>query len=400
MMRPIESVRRSPKFAAKLERARAKFLAAAPDGALESLGGAAPPDPDEALEVLRGTRAPEALAPSQEATLGALEAIVLEEMRPPYFILRDRIEINGDYDHVDLISANKVLLEKICLGVGRVDLFHHGRLPYAGTGWMIERDIAVTNSHVASVFAELDFARRLRFKRGTLGNDMEARLDYVRQRDDGGIRRRADVLEVLYISGPGEPDIAFLKVETVAEVEPLELFTGRVERDTPIAAVGYPAADPDRNDPDLMNSIFGGKFDVKRFSPGLVTGHESDGIVLLADYTSLGGNSGSPVIRLDDGKTVGLHFAGTFKEANYSIAADIVAAARARVRTVVSVPAGIGVEAPPPRRHRSPVATDIARTSSAPAIDWYRCPASESGLRTQHPCRTTTRASSSTATSP
>ena len=315
-------------------------------GALESTGGGGP-DPDEALEALRGSRSPEGLGPSQEAMRGALEAIVLEEMRPPYFIDRDQIEIKGDYDHVDVIQARKPALEAICRGVGRVDLFNHSMLAYAGTGWLIDRDIVVTNSHVGNIFAELDFSRRLRFKHGTHGNPMEARLDYVRQRDGGDIRRRADVLEVLYIAGPGEPDIAFLKVETLAEIEPLQLATGRVERDTPIAAVGYPAADPDRNDPVLMNDIFGGKYDVKRFSPGLVTGHESDGIVLLADYTSLGGNSGSPVIRLEDGKAIALHFAGTFKEANFSIAADIVAAARARVRTMITVPAAIGIEAAP-----------------------------------------------------
>jgi endonuclease G len=219
-------------------------------------------------------------------------------------------------------------------------------LSYAGTGWLIDKDIAVTNRHVASIFAELDWSGGFTFRRGAFAEDMESRLDYVRQRDDGGIKRRADVIGVLYIAGAREPDIAFLKVQTHDELTPLELFTGRVEPGTPIAAIGYPAKDGGRNDPVLMNSLFGGVYDVKRFSPGLVTGHEDGGKNLLADYTSLGGNSGSPVIRLGDGKAVGLHFAGRFREANYAIASDIIAAALARVKKLVQVEAPL-LEAPP-----------------------------------------------------
>jgi endonuclease G len=104
-----------------------------------------------------------------------------------------------------------------------------------------------------------------------------------------------------------------------------------------VAAIGYPASDGDRNDQKLMDDIFGGTYDVKRFSPGLVTGQESGGIILLTDYTTLGGNSGSPVIRLDNGEAIALHFAGAFKEANYAVSADIVASAWARLKTTVAV---------------------------------------------------------------
>jgi endonuclease G, mitochondrial len=346
-MRQIDSVRKlAGDFDRILGAARAEFMAGsgAGGGALESL--AATPDPDSALEALRGARGLESLGSSSEMqTFGALEAIILDKLRPPYLILRDRIEMKGDYDRADLIQARKAELETVAKSVGRVDLLNHSTLRYGGTGWLVEEDVAVTNRHVAEIFAEKNWLGAFEFRRGAFDEQMEARLDYVRQLEDGGIRRRADVVEVLYVAGPREPDVAFLRVETRDDVEPLELFTGRVADETPVAAVGYPASDGGRNDPQLMAELFGDRYDVKRFSPGLVTGHQADGVIVLGDYTSLGGNSGSPVLALDTGKAVGLHFAGAFRDSNYAVASDIVAAALARVRTRVAVPE-LPVEAP------------------------------------------------------
>ena len=146
-------------------------------------------------------------------------------------------------------------------------------------------------------------------------------------------------------AGPREPDIAFLRVQAGHGLEPVPLHTGRLAPDTPVAAVGYPAADPRRNDPALMDDIFGATYDVKRFSPGLFTGYERDGVIMLSDYSSLGGNSGSAVLHLDSAEAVGLRFAGLFRESNYAVSADIVAAALRRMSTQV---AGSDLEAPPP----------------------------------------------------
>jgi endonuclease G len=333
-MRQIESVR---KFGSQFD----STLAAVQEN-LKDTGIATSP----ALDAVRGERPLESLgAAHMEATL-ALEAIILERMRPAYFIRDNQIVIKGEYDHQDLIVTNKLKLEQVALNVARVDLFHHPTLSYAGTGWMIDKDIAVTNRHVARIFAQADGMGGYDFSRGTFGESMEARLDYTHQDQSNLRRRRADVLEVLYIAGDAEPDMALLKVDARADTEALPLFTGKLEEGTPIAAIGYPAWDGDRNDPLLMKELFGGIYDVKRFSPGLLTAIDKDGIVILADYTSLGGNSGSPVIRLDTGEVLGLHFAGAFRDSNYAVAADIVAAAKMRMQTRVTVLAAVPEEAP------------------------------------------------------
>ena len=336
-MDQIESVRKNgPAFETALEAASQKLKQLMRTSTLEAVAAAA--ESEAPLEALSGRRPTESLAPAEIESYAALEAIILERMRPPYLILRDEIQIDGDYDRVDLIRVNKAELEARARSVGRVDLIHHRTLSFAGTGWLVDRDIAVTNRHVANVFAEPNRLGGYEFVRGAFGERMEARLDFLREHQQAGLsERRARVSEILYIAGPGEPDIAFLRVRPDVDVEPLDLFTGRLEADTPIAAIGYPAWDGGRNDPELMQELFKGIYDVKRFAPGMATGHESDGVVLLGDYTSLGGNSGSAVIALETGKVVGLHFAGAFRETNYAVAAEIVAAARARLKTMVPV---------------------------------------------------------------
>jgi endonuclease G len=67
-----------------------------------------------------------------------------------------------------------------------------------------------------------------------------------------------------------------------------------------------------------MSNYFRNLYDVKRFSPGFLI--EDGGMTILRhDCTTLGGNSGSPVISLDSGKAIGLHYAGTFGVGNSAV---------------------------------------------------------------------------------
>ena len=273
----------------------------------------------------------------------ALEAIILADNRPPWFIIDDKIEISGNYDRTSLVADNLDTLNRAAASVGRIDLMFHPGLDYAGTGWLITKDIAVTNRHVAELFARRDGFGGWRFQRGASDALVEARLDFRRQKgDDGSVRRRVEVIEVLYVAGTSEPDFALLRVEQIDAAEPMDIATGTVTADDPVAAIGYPGWDGKRNDPGLMDRLFDATYEVKRFSPGLARLSDIPH-VFEADYTSLGGNSGSAVIALDGpdtGKVVGLHFAGRFKETNYAVAARIVDAARRQVQTMV---AGSGV---------------------------------------------------------
>lgn len=347
-MAQLDSVRKSVNFERVLEETVTQLKAAEPafdfmgaEGVAERIAGTGGTGLDDIAErVLTGGTAggEEAFFQGPRANV---EAIILERLRPPYFIKDDRIEIMGDYDHVDMIEANKAMLEARSRSVGRVDLLHHASYQFVGTGWLIEKDIVVTNRHVAEVFAESDWSGAYRFKPGIDSQPVEAMMDYVRQHQSSLMPRRAFATEVIYIASANEPDFAFIRVQAT-DAEPLALTHRRAEVDQPIAVVGYPASDGGRNDPELMARLFGGVYNVKRFAPGLITGLDENSVILRADYTSLGGNSGSAVLDLATGDVVGLHFAGVFRDTNYAVAADIVGAALARTRVRASAS---GIEA-------------------------------------------------------
>ena len=92
---------------------------------------------------------------------------------------------------------------------------------------------------------------------------------------------------------------------------PLPLAEEEAEADQIVAIIGYPAFDS-RNDPNDQARYFRDLYDVKRFAPGKVMQALSGRTTLRHDCTTLGGNSGSPLIRLEDRKVVGLHFAGVY----------------------------------------------------------------------------------------
>jgi endonuclease G len=283
----------------------------------------------------------------------AMEAIILADLRPPWFILEDKIEISSNYDRTSLVAGNIDALNNAALSVGRIDLLFHPSLDYAGTGWLITKDIAVTNRHVAELFVRRDGFSGWRCQRGNSNALIEAHLDFRRQKnDDGSVRRRVEVREVLYVAGSREPDFALLRVGPIDAAEPMEIASATVAKDDPIAAIGYPAWDGKRNDPGLMDRLFDSTYEVKRFSPGIALASDIPQ-VFEADYTSLGGNSGSAVIALDGadvGKVVGLHFAGRFRETNYAVNAKVIDAARRQIQTMV---AGFG--AMPPADTEAPV---------------------------------------------
>lgn len=298
----------------------------------------APAVPTSALESTAEPRTLDSdieLMPETLGQQGRAEAIVLAALRPAFFVRENGIDfanaVEADQALLKAIKDNEVALAKACKGVGRVDLVNHFSLPYAGTGFLIDDALVVTNRHVAVIFAER-LRSGYRLRKGRFGVDIEARVDYRRFVDDDA-HLRTEVIEVLYIARDDEPDFALLRVNPQRDVPKLDLLGLRpkIEPGHPVAVIGYPAEDGDRNDRALMDEVFRGIYQVKRFAPGFLTDRSDDGITLMADYSSLGGNSGSPLISLSDGSCQGLHFAGRFMENNYAVAADVIEAARRQV---------------------------------------------------------------------
>lgn len=184
----------------------------------------------------------------------------------------------------------------------------------------------VTNRHVALLLARAD-AGRFRFLVGSSGAELAVSMD---SRHEYQINASAAVAvkRVLWIEmNERRPDIAFLEVDGRTDgTSPshIKIAKENAGEGTPVAAIVYPA----RGTPDVvpnqawMDRIYGGVYEVKRVAPGLITGIGERGI--SHDCTTLGGNSGSAVVRLKDGLAVGLHYQGLYLVNNDAVPVSVI----------------------------------------------------------------------------
>lgn len=227
-----------------------------------------------------------------------------------------------------LKGKEKRFRKKVIPGVGRVELLRHPDFQWVGTAWVIDEGLLMTNRHVASLFAE----RRggtFPFRRG-LGGAIEARVDFLEEFRSPG-QLEIEVEEVVFIAEEGslQPDVALLRLSRHGKLPaPIELADRNPEVDMMVAVLGYPAWDGRRNPGLDMPRIFGGVYEVKRFAPGFLTA--ADSRELDHDCTTLGGNSGSPVVDLETGRVVGLHFSGRFRVANSAVPVSVLKQIMAR----------------------------------------------------------------------
>ena len=260
----------------------------------------------------------EALTPDEEFIA---EAIVLPEGRPVVDV------VNGTYTkpedpwgHLDG-APFRARIEAAIPAIGRVEIPEHPSLPYAGTGFVVGDGLLMTNRHVAELFVQGLGLRELKFRPGieTVGIDFRRELG-------SSATSFFEVKQILMV----HPfwDMALLRVTGLAGVAPLVLDAVPAEelRGREVAVIGYPAQDP-RNDLELQNRIFRGKFRVKRLQPGTLTGPRAtrsfghDVPALTHNSSTLGGNSGSAIVDVKTGEVLGLHFGGVYLDANYAVPA-------------------------------------------------------------------------------
>ena len=205
----------------------------------------------------------------------------------------------------------RAALRRVIPSVGRIEVDNHPDLTWVGTGWLIADDVVVTNRHVAEEFAALSITaagRSFVFKCGWPDRNtrMAARVDFRRELRNNNPRAFV-VKEVLHIEDDDGPDFAFLRVErtnTGGPLSPALQPSGKpAQAQQYVSTVGYPAADSRIPEQELMTRLFGDKYNVKRLAPGQVM-KLSDELV-MHDCSTLGGNSGSPIIDLATGEIPG-----------------------------------------------------------------------------------------------
>lgn len=260
------------------------------------------------------------------------EAIVRRYIRPPMLIKGDKIVYNPVPHFPELTEKAVRSVEHMVPSVGRVEFLNHA-MRWGGTGFVVERlsatrSLFVTNRHVAEIVARRAKDGSGVFLRSNFGVFYGMKLDFKEEVDaasDARFELKAE--RIRYLADLSEPDVALIEIQTRPDLspEPLLLADWPAKDRELVATIGYPAYD-DRNDLTQMREYFGDFFDVKRFSGGLVM-QEPGSLILRHDCTTLGGNSGSSLISLDDKRTstnrvVGLHFQGEFGVENAAVGVE------------------------------------------------------------------------------
>jgi V8-like Glu-specific endopeptidase len=255
----------------------------------------------------------------------ALEAIVIPDKRPAVLIEAGTYQVEHTlWLHLNEAPAKATLCPTFS-SIGRIELPGHPSLPFGGTGFVVGKNLLMTNRHVAEIFSS-GLGTHINFRAG-----LKAGVDFKQERNSKpGDAARIDVRRVAMIHPYW--DMALLEVDgfdsshaplKLSVRAPEDYFAGGA-RSAEVAVVGYPAFDS-RNKADVQNEVFGGVFNVKRLQPGLlkprarIDSFDKDVDAITHDASTLGGNSGSAVIHIESGQIVALHFAGRYLEANYAV---------------------------------------------------------------------------------
>jgi hypothetical protein len=244
-----------------------------------------------------------------------LEAIVLFEGRPA-ILIQDGDFLPPPHEWARLTESREGIREVIARS-GRIELEGHLNFDWVGTASLVAPTTLMTNRHVAQEFCARDGDRWI-FRQG-----ITSRIDFLEELGSTSTLE-FEITEAIGIHD--RFDLALLRVEdasldgrplpdplAVAATAPADLF------DRDIYAVGYPAWDGRRNEPEPIRRLFMDIYNVKRLQPGKAVGYSTKYSAVEHDCSTLGGNSGSPVVDLETHHVIGLHFGGRYGVGNYAV---------------------------------------------------------------------------------
>lgn len=265
------------------------------------------PPPEEMSALAQAALA--ALANGREPTARQLQALetAIRLLRPAPLVQRGTV---ADLDPEAATAfpgwpAFQAAVTPFLPGIGRVDRTADAGFDAdeVGTGFLVSPTRLVTNRHVVDL---------LTMGTGKLAPGQAV----VRFGQELGVApdpRPVPVLNVAAIHP--DLDLAVLELEAGPDRRPLVVRSQPADVGTPVAAVGYPAEDG--RSPLFVTPLFGGTFGVKRAAPGEVTGVKA--ATMFHDCSTLGGNSGSPILAMDTAELLAVHSDGLFLARNKAV---------------------------------------------------------------------------------
>lgn len=298
----------------------------------------------------------ESVATRGVATPGAFnvyEAIVLATGRPPLFVKNDKYVDPEIEELKNRLKPHRRKLNKAIKSVARLEILNHASFNYLGTAWMIDEDIMITNRHVVELFT-FRRGKKLHVRTDPFGDTFKTQVDFREEYEQTLAPFEVKIKEILHVekSGSKYPDVALFRVEKNKKLpKPIKISSNPPSPLEDICVIGYPQRDGLRNDASIMSDLFDDIYQVKRLSPGRVSEIFDDTNVFAHDCTTLGGNSGSVVIRNPTGEALGLHFSGSFMNNNFAVAGSTILKILDKVGTtsLITIPNQVrGKEEAPP----------------------------------------------------
>lgn len=292
----------------------------------------------------------------------ATEALIRMTGRPAMRIRNGALDPQhpemGDWVTSLVGTAAEKWLKPLLAAVGRIDLQDaDGRQLHAGTGTVVADGLVMTNRHVLDAVAD-----PLPGGGFVLRGPVSIIFD-----DDAKDERQRFALTQVVAAGAerigrhvdlGRLDMAFFAIapsnDAGAAPPPPAPVAGPMPSDYSdrVVVVGYPARpgagaviDPDTGQPavsmiDRLAEIYQDEYGVKYLSPGEVEAavgalaQDPRGWAFSHDATTLGGNSGSPVLELETKHLCGLHFGGGPLRQNLAHGLEAVKALAERERVI------------------------------------------------------------------
>lgn len=237
-----------------------------------------------------------------------LEQIIDAFKRPSLLIQQGLFDPSPSPTWNEILGDALPVLKGVIPSVGRIEVKNHDNKEWIGTGFMIEPGLLMTNRHVAREF--LVMKEPYAFRTNMDGKSLKAWIDF-REEHKQPEEEECDITEAVYIADEEDLDLAILRCPSAQNKVPALKLLGTPDPKTIVASIGYPWKDTRglASIQEVITRIFNNIFGVKRISPGRIIEGGGPGMV-YHDCSTTGGSSGSPIIEVNTGKVVGLHFNG------------------------------------------------------------------------------------------
>lgn len=245
-----------------------------------------------------------------------LEIIVQTDGSRPSFLVKDNNLDESSSpitDWGEMIKARKDLLVFAISCVGRIDAFGGTKI---GTGFLISKNLILTNRHVLESISNnnpkdwniydgcyIDFGGEYRGIKSVNRSKLKS-LIFCGEKPINGILDHKNL------------DIALIEIESLEGIDnflPINMNTDWANDEQTIFTIGFPTSYVGYSY-TLLDLLFKSQFGFKRISPGRIhsINNSYPSWTFSHDATTLGGNSGSVVILLNEEKvSAGIHYGGT-----------------------------------------------------------------------------------------